>query len=165
MRRQPRPEAAPEVKAAALALLEANGGNLKRTAQELGMSRSTLRSWAGRMTQRSRAVLHKDTPREVVDELAGKWKRLADRSVDVALQAMEALTPEQIQQIKPKDIRELAVTGAVATEKNQLLTGKPTDRVEVQDLASFLKGSTQSGTTTAPKPAPTALDVPTTYKH
>lgn len=159
MRRQPQPEASPETKAAALALLDANGGNAKKTAAELGMPASTLRFWAKRMSQPKRGILHKDTPEEQLEELAGKWQKLLRTSVDLAQAAMDGLSEQEKQQLKTKDIRELTVSGAIATEKMQLLRGRPTQQLAVQDLASFLKNSTESGTGAVPAAAPTPLHV------
>ena len=160
MRRQPQPETPPEVKAAALALLEANGGNAKQTAEQLGMPLSTLRFWAGRMSQPNRGKLHKDTPEAELEELAGKWQKILKKSTEIVQAAMDALTPEQMQQLKPNQIRELVVTGAIATEKMQLLRGRPTQQLAVQDLASFLKNSTDSGTGAAPVAAHALVVVP-----
>ena len=159
MRRQPQPEAAPEVKAAALELLEKNGGNAKQTAEQLGMPLSTLRFWAGRMSQPARGKMHKDTPEQELEELAGKWQKLLKTSVDLAQAAMDNLTDEQKHKLQMKDIRELTVSGAIATEKMQLLRGRPTQQLAVQDLASFLKNSTESGTGAAPAAAPAPLHV------
>jgi len=164
MRRQPQPEASPEVKAAALAALEANGGNAKQTAAQLGMPLTTLRYWAGRMSQTARGKLHKDTPDQEIEELAGKWQKLLRTSVDLAQAAMDNLTEEQKHRLQMKDIRELTVSGAIATEKMQLLRGRPTQQLAVQDLASFLKNSTESGTGAAPVAAPALSLVPRSNK-
>lgn len=122
MRGSPRPS-----KDQILAALEANGGNAKKTALQLGIPRSTLRYMVGRMGQHTRGKVHKGASAEKVSDLAGQWKRVADKGTALALAAMERISPEEL---KARDVKDLLVGSAVATEKHQLLTGQATQRQE-----------------------------------
>jgi hypothetical protein len=107
-------------KADALALLQANRGNVKQTARELRIPRRTLGDWSHgkgvdeevrRMTERSK-------------------KRLAANFMQEAREAVQAAAEK-----RPKaSYRDLMIGAAVAVDKAQLLdgpTGAPPDPVDV----------------------------------
>lgn len=121
----------------ALAVFRANGGNAKRTASQLGISRTTLRSWvtvAGGGTWQGSNGQPRKAPAHVVAKAVGEltqwWLVVALKSVKAADALLSGGLPG-----KAQDVRNLLVAGAVATEKHQLLTGGPTVRSEVQRVS------------------------------
>lgn len=115
-----------------IAALEANGGNAKKTAAQLGIPRSTLRYVVGRMSQNARGKVHKDASPEVVADLAENWRKVAEKGTAIALAAMEHIDPAEM---RSRDVKELLIGAAVATEKRELLTGRPTQRTESVRIA------------------------------
>jgi transposase-like protein len=98
-------------KATALAALAANEGNLKRTAQQLGIPRRTLEHWS------------KGKSHPAVRELAHQKKaELADRLEDIAHQLLDAL-PDKIANAS---LQHTAITLGIAVEKMRLLREQPT---------------------------------------
>ena len=101
-------------KASALAALDANGGNVARTARELSIPRQTLDSWTN-----ERGINH-DVP-ELRQEKRGE---LAEQ--------LEAIAYTLAGDLVKQDKRELATLQQIATslgivvDKMQLLRGKPT---------------------------------------
>jgi transposase-like protein len=109
-------------KAAALAALDANGGNANKTAKELGIGESTLRSWAnGRGTHPEVAKLRERKK----DEIAG-------RLVDIVHQIIDDMPSK----MKDATLQQMATTLGIAVEKIQLLQGGATERQEVIDNLS-----------------------------
>lgn len=104
-------------KAAALAALDANGGNVNRTAKQLGLAESTLRSWTqGRGTH------------EVVAELREVKKAdLSDRLTDIAHAILDTLPKK----LKDASAQQLATALGIVIDKKQLLEGKATDRTDL----------------------------------
>jgi transposase-like protein len=98
-------------RAAALAALDANGGDARKTAKQTGIPYTTLREWvAGRV-------------HEAVTELRNEKKQsLAARLEDLAHTVLDLL-PDKLEQASAKDA---AVTLGIAVEKAQLLKGEPT---------------------------------------
>lgn len=106
-------------KATALAALDANNGNVNRTAKQLHIAESTLRSWTnGRGTNSDVAVLH-----EV------KKGELADRLEEIAHRILNTL-PDKL---KDANVQQLATALGIVLDKKQLLEGKPTERTETID--------------------------------
>lgn len=105
-------------KATALAALDANNGNVYKTAKQLGISRSTLQEWA-------RGRVNKDVPELRQEEK----KNLADRLEEVAHQILDEL-PKHLGEATAQ---QLATSLGIIVDKRQLLTNKPTDRVVVTD--------------------------------
>ena len=104
-----------EEKANALAVLAANGGDLRGTARSLGIPKSTLENWAA---QRVSAA---------VSELADtKKKDLADELENIALKLVEAM-PDKMQDAT---LQQIATSLGIAIDKMQLLRGKATERTE-----------------------------------
>lgn len=113
----------------ALAVLRANGGNAKKTSIALGIPRTTLRQWAGRAqseTARPRRVAS-SVVRRAEDALASRWERIASVASEKALAAIEMLDPAAL---RVGQLRDLVVQAAIATDKQQLLRGGATSRVE-----------------------------------
>jgi len=101
-----------EEKATFLAALDANDGNVKRTARDCGIPESTLRGW-----KKSRGT------NDAVAELRPQKKgELADALEDIAWKIIGVL-PDKIDEAS---VRELATLLGVALDKHQLLLGKPT---------------------------------------
>lgn len=119
--------------AKALGTLRANRGNAKKTALELGISRTTVRSWAavaaGKVWQGSTGQPKKASDAatsKAVYELGEKWLEVARLAVDRATDILKGDREKGY----AADVRNLLVGGAVATEKQQLLSGNPTSRAE-----------------------------------
>jgi transposase-like protein len=76
-----------EYRASALALLDANAGNAKKTAAELGISRRTLRDWYVRANEHSPTETHQDareTLQETIDRLLYKILGAMETKIDTA---------------------------------------------------------------------------------
>ena len=100
-------------RATALAVLDSNNGNIARTARETGISQSTLRDW--------RDDPHPDTA-ELRDQkrasLGALWEEVARAYIARAL--TEAA-------VKDTGAQSAITVAAIATDKLQLLSGKPTE--------------------------------------
>ena len=100
-------------KAAALVALDANGGNLKRTAEQLGIPEPTLRQWSKGRTNADVEAMREGAKVDLADRL--------ERVVGVLLAA--AVDPDKVEGASLKDV----MTGAgIAIDKMQLLRGEPT---------------------------------------
>lgn len=99
-------------KANALAALEANGGNLKRTAEQLGLPLSTLYGWS------NGEGVHPDVA-EIRNQKKGD---LADRLEEVAHQLVDVMPGK----LDEAPLREVAVALGIAVEKMRLLRGQAT---------------------------------------
>lgn len=120
-----------------LVALQAHGGNVKQTSEDVGIPRPTIISWRdgarrkpatiGAQESRTASVTRKQA------RLAKKWQRIVDLSLK---RAEELLLTD-----KPVILRDLSWTAGVGTDKVQLLTGKPTERTELS-LAAFLARET-----------------------
>ena len=104
-----------EEKAAALACLDANGGNVYRTAGQLGIPDSTLDGWA---KERGTSPAVPALRERKKGTLAEKFAEFAHKALDIANDDIGGLEKE-----KPLP-RILAA--AAATDKHRLLTEKPT---------------------------------------
>lgn len=106
-------------KAAALAALDANGGNVYRTAKQLGIGRTTLENWA-----KGRGVNH-DVPelRQV------KKRELADKLELVAHRYSNHLLKKST--VTETSAKDAAITVGTAIDKMRLLRGLPTEIVAV----------------------------------
>lgn len=113
----PRRRYSDEEKAAALAALDANGGNVALTSQQLDIPDSTLRSWSnGRGTNHAIADLRDEKRRELTEELR-----------DIAYALVGALPSK----IHDASLRDTGVTLGVVLDKLQLLEGHATTRSEL----------------------------------
>jgi len=99
-------------KAGALAALDANGGNVNRTARQLQIPRTTLTEW---MSDRHISDDVPDIRQEKKASLAEKFAELAERLVD-----------DLINRVGEGKFVEEATAAAIATDKMQLLRGAPT---------------------------------------
>ena len=98
-----------EEKANALVALDANGGNVMRTARELGIPHMTLEQW-----RRGRGV-HPD----VIRLRNEKREPLADRLEQVAHLLLDALPNK----IGKANLQQVATAAAIAVDKSRLLRG------------------------------------------
>lgn len=113
-----------EKKSEILAALDANQGNVKRTARQCGVAVSTLRGWAkGRGTNAGVAKLRPE-----------KRGELADALEEIAWQIVELL-PSKLQQA---EVRELATLLGVSLDKLLLLRGQPNSRTEVSGVQIYI---------------------------
>ena len=111
-------------KAAALAALEANDGNLRRTARETGIGDATLRRWRAETDARKDAAVDARMP-QARATLADRLRHFVDTALGVA--------PDKLHDANLRDV----MTGVgIAIDKLQLLEGKPTSIDEVRDALS-----------------------------
>lgn len=99
-------------KAGALVALDANEGNVNRTAKQLGVPRKTLAMWAD----------NRHLSADVADIRQEKKKELSEKLEDLAHSLVDML-PSKLPQAS---VRDLAGALIVAVDKMQLLKGAPT---------------------------------------
>lgn len=127
-----------------MAILQANGGNELRTAEELGINRHTLRGWAGKTpdapgTHSFRAPAHADPA--LVSQFS---ERIAERLDGIVERTLERWS-EAIDRVEiktAKDVRDIAVSAGISIEKQSFARGGPTQRVA--SLHALLVGVVQS---------------------
>ena len=110
-------------RAGAVVTLQANGypekqGALMRVAKELGVPHTTLRRW---YTAESNPP-----PNEIVQEKKEELKDLFEIE-------MRAIFVEMGKSRQDANYRDLGTVLGIIADKHQLLTGKPTDRIAVDD--------------------------------
>lgn len=104
-----------EDRATALAALEANGGNVIRTARETGIPRGTLRSWAAGGSPPP-AKVRREKKADLIELLEERLRQILGITVrDNA------------------DLQSLAIFAGVLFDKYLLLQGKATQRVAFTD--------------------------------
>src|SRR5262245_22620644 len=99
----------------ALAALEANGGNVKRTAQSVGISRQLLCYWRDRQ---------KTFDTEKAAALEGLKQGLAERCEALAGLLLEDLQDEE--ERRQASFRDKATAFGIVVDKMRLLRGEPT---------------------------------------
>ena len=102
-------------RAACLAALVANGGDVRKTARQVGVPETTLRQWK-----------HRDRAPVSAEKSAQKKAELADIFEAIARDALAAVTPEKI---ALANVQQLLVSAGVATDKMRLLRNQPTENV------------------------------------
>ena len=102
-------------KATTLAMLSANGGNVKRTSRDTGIPITTIRQWRDGKGVSS-AVADKSTQKK--EQLDSLFERVANAYLQ------HALSKEVIADTSARDA---IIAAATATDKMQLLQGKPTN--------------------------------------
>lgn len=105
-------------KATALAALDANGGNLRRTSKQLGIPLATLQRW--RDGQVNEDVTDLRTHKK--GDLADKYEQVVNAYID------HLLKPDTISSAKAGEASAVAGT---ATDKMRLLRGLPTEIVSI----------------------------------
>ncbi len=101
-----------EEKAEALAALDANAGNVARTARQIGIPRTTLQSWANqRGTNEGVTKLRHQKKGELADAL----EKLARKLIEVASEKIADATLQQVM-----------TSVGIAIDKMQLLRNQPT---------------------------------------
>lgn len=108
-----------EEKGTALALYDANGGNLLRTAEELGIPRKTLEGWVKDRNNEAVAEIRHSKKAE----LAALWESVAINSVKLLSQKLNELP-----------VGQLPTTSGIATDKWLLLNDMPTG---IQKVTGF----------------------------
>ena len=122
------------------ALLVSNAGYVKPTAAQEGLSMDTVSRWRdgklpGHVTE---AEVERETTK-ARGELAKVWHDVAYKGATRALELLDDAKTGALA---------AATVGAIGTDKANLLTGNPTERVEVLDFASWLtRQRAQTGTT------------------
>lgn len=114
-------------RAAAVAAVAANGGNVERTAELLGIPESTLRQWVKGDRHPEAAVMSD-----------GKKGELADRLEAIAWKLADAIPGK----IPATGLQQLATTLGIVVDKMQLLRNRPTtinraERATDDDLGSL----------------------------
>lgn len=113
-------------KARALAALDLNGGNVSGTSKQLKIPRSTLLLWSRDVAVSS------DMPelrQEKKQELSALFENVARAYLG------RAITTDAVAETKGKDA---VIAAATATDKLQLLLGKPTEILSLHDKAKEL---------------------------
>lgn len=108
-------------RAAGIAALQSNGGNLRRTARETGISDATLRRWRDETDARKDAALDARLP-EARATLSDRLRQFVDAALTVA--------PGKLHDA---NLRDVFTSVGIAIDKLQLLDGKPTSIDEVRD--------------------------------
>src|ERR1700735_5513356 len=101
----PRRQYSDEDRSAALAALKANGGNVKLTAQQVGVPRKTLANWAKGIK------LHRSVA-DMGHQKAEPWADALERLARMLLDAMPS-------KIGDADLKAVAVSLAIAIDKMQ----------------------------------------------
>lgn len=114
----------PEQRAAVLAVLKAKGGKVKPTARETGVPAPTIRDW-------------RDDP----DNFASTETRaVAERDLATEINEVRWLLLDAARRTAHKERASYAIRGFVElTNAHQLLTGKPTQRIEASPWGQLLK--------------------------
>lgn len=110
--------------ASALATLRANNGNAKKTAHHLGISRTTLRQWAGLSPIQGKQVTEAQVANKS-EQLANKLDVLALRLVDKVSDQLDEIPAET-----SGDVKNLLVAAGITIEKASFARGGPTNRNE-----------------------------------
>ncbi len=105
-----------EDKATALAVLAANNGDLRKTARDLGIPKSTLERWI--YIQNTVVSAIADTKKK---ELSTELEELAYKIVGVM--------PDKL---ASANLQQLATSLGITIDKMQLLQGRPTERSETR---------------------------------
>lgn len=116
-------------RAAALAALETNNGNLTRTAKQLGMSDRTLRRWRDEHNNPGETASLKTA---TTAALPAARASIAQRLQDFIHQALD-IAPDKL---NDASLQHLFVAIGVSVDKAQLLEGRPTNIGEVRDALS-----------------------------
>jgi transposase-like protein len=124
-------------KIAALAALDANGGNVKLTAAQLGLPRKTLTNWAVKIaaqevtqetassTTSGQPVGHLKTAVAITpDDVASARKSLSELLEEVVRKLIGGLLDDT--RLRVADLKEVATAFGIAFDKRQLLQGSPT---------------------------------------
>jgi transposase-like protein len=120
-----------EEKAQALAALDANGGNVAKTARQIGVPRKTLAEWAA----------DRHTHDDVAEIRQRKKIDLAQQLENIARQIADAL-PDKIQ---AANLQQAATSMAIAIDKMQLLRGAPTSisDIAIEQIADRIERMTE----------------------
>ena len=133
------------------ARLIANAGYVKPTAAAERISRDTVDRWAaGIYPPHVTAAQVEEHTSKARAEMAEAFSALAEKGTARALELLDDPKTSALQ---------AATVAAIGIDKANLLTGHATERIEVQDLASFLSRSLASA---APTTTPSADDAPRT---
>lgn len=106
-------------RAATLALLASNGGNIAKTARGTGLSESTIRNWRDGV-----GVAPPELVANKKADLAAMFKAEAEGALGAAKSKRD-----------DANYRDLVTGAAIAADKYQLLSGEATERVEVSSLS------------------------------
>jgi transposase-like protein len=115
----PRRHYSDEERAAALAALKANGGNIARTAAQVGVPEQTLRQWRDNPDAAA--------PPQVREQKEEQLKDMIERVARESLEVMSEKSGEA-------DYKDLAVGVGILIDKKRLLDGQPTSIAETRRL-------------------------------
>jgi len=107
-------------RAAALAALETNDGNLTRTARQLNISTSTLRRWRNAQTDPANTGPLKKATQDALPEAR---QNIADRLREFVHAALD-LAPDKLSEA---NLQQTFTAVGISLDKAQLLDGKPTE--------------------------------------
>lgn len=110
-------------RAVALALLDANGGNLKRTAREFGVPVDTLRYWRDRRVEGAEREEEPPAPKQTTNKDVQVAKEsLADATARLAQRLVSAMEDK----LADANLKDAAVAFGIAVDKMQVLRGEAT---------------------------------------
>lgn len=136
-------------RARAMAVLDSNGGNMRKTARDIGINEATLRSWfkppqrthvskpgdVNQVRQQRPQIPPKDKVNAHKDQLGNVFDQIIDRFTG----SLAALTEEELLDYARKRPKEAALVMAILFDKRQLLRGEAT--VITQQVRYMPKGS------------------------
>lgn len=108
-------------RAEALALLEANEGNILRTSQQLGIGEATLHDWVSQS---------RDPKTPIAEETKAILPEVKEDFLARLVTARDKVLDQLDTQIADLKAREAAVTLGILIDKVELLKGNATQRVE-----------------------------------
>lgn len=121
-----------EDRAAALAVLASNGGNMTRSAREAGVPEATLRRWAAAPERAAPAALQGQKRADLADVFGDIVHRSLGLAGD-ALAYLEAMPDAERGKAALERLADLNRLAGTGVDKRQLLRGEPTSRVETRD--------------------------------
>lgn len=111
----------PTEKARVKAILDANGGNVKRTSRETGIGPQTIRLWKQKWEREGVEPAVADILPEITKDIVESIVRVRDKALIKLEQAIDA------NELKGRD---LIVAVGVLTDKERLIQGQATSRTE-----------------------------------
>jgi transposase-like protein len=115
-----RPTYTPEQRTAALTTLEANRGNIKKTARETGITPPTLRAWR----DEGKAEPSPEKAAALVDSFLEKVRRVREAAANRLLELIPTET----------DVHKVAGALKIANEAGRLEAGEPTEVSRVESV-------------------------------
>lgn len=137
-------------RAAALAVYDANAGNLTRTAREAGVPASTLERWVKGRDMAAPPDLRSQKRADLADVFGDIVYRALGLAGD-ALAHLEAMPDAERGKAALERLADLNRLAGTGVDKRQLLRGEPTSRVETRDAPEVERRAARILTMMAPE--------------